>query len=123
LKEEKPKEYDFHRIMEAGFHGADFIKERHVRKVLALDRYIAMTKIDGQLYALKGKCPHSGGPMYDGYIDAQCNIVCPLHRFTFSVKDGKNTSGEGFWLENYPVEIRDGAVYVGFIRRRFLGIF
>lgn len=117
------KEYDFHRVMEAGERGADFMREREVRKVLVLDRFLAMVKVDGEIYALKGKCPHSGGPMWNGFLNANCDLVCPLHRFAFSVKDGKNTSGEGFWLEPYPVEIREGKVYVGLPRKKFLGIF
>lgn len=117
------KEYDFHRVMEAGTRGHLFMQDREIRQVVVFDRYLCMVRTGEELFAMKNKCPHSGGTIADGFLDANCDIVCPLHRFRFSIRDGKNTSGEGYYLENYPVEIREGKVYVGLPRKRFLGIF
>ncbi len=117
------KEYEFHRVMEAGTRGFAFMRDKEIRKVLVLDRFVCMVRIKEELHAMKNKCPHAGGPIHEGFLDEHCNIVCPLHRFRFSIIDGKNTSGEGYRLQNYPVEIREGAVYVGLPKQRFLGIF
>ena len=35
-------------------------------------------------FAFAYKCPHAGGILADGYIDALGNIVCPVHRYKFS---------------------------------------
>jgi 3-phenylpropionate/trans-cinnamate dioxygenase ferredoxin subunit len=56
---------------------------------------------DERLFACAAKCPHAGGRMADGFMDALGNIVCPLHRYRFSLEKGYNSSGEGF-LENLP---------------------
>ncbi len=66
------------------------------------------------LYACAAKCPHAGGIMAEGYIDAIGNIVCPVHRYKYSMENGRNTSGEGYYLKRYPVEIRPDGVFIGF---------
>ena len=66
-----------------------------------------------KLFACSAKCPHAGGAMAQGYIDALGNIVCPVHRYKFSLQNGRNTSGEGYFLRTYPVEIRENGVFVG----------
>jgi nitrite reductase/ring-hydroxylating ferredoxin subunit len=64
--------------------------------------------------ACTAKCPHAGGNMSAGYVDALGNIVCPLHRYKFSLKNGRNTSGEGYFLKTFPVEINENGVFIGF---------
>ncbi|MGV3765822.1 MAG: Rieske (2Fe-2S) protein [Chitinophagaceae bacterium] len=59
------------------------------------------------------KCPHAGGMMADGFFDAMGNVVCPLHRYKFNPENGRNTSGEGYYLRTWPVEIRETGVFVG----------
>ena len=65
------------------------------------------------LYACTQKCPHAGGVLADGYLDATGNIVCPLHRYKFSLQNGRNISGEGYYLKTFPVEVRAEGVFVG----------
>ncbi|RXK83569.1 Rieske (2Fe-2S) protein [Filimonas effusa] len=65
------------------------------------------------IFATAFKCPHASGVMADGFVDAAGNIVCPLHRYKFSLKNGRNTSGEGYYLKVYAVEQREDGIYVG----------
>ncbi|MCX6337228.1 MAG: hypothetical protein NT153_08110 [Bacteroidetes bacterium] len=51
--------------------------------------------------------------MADGYIDATGQIVCPLHRYRFSLQNGRNTSGEGYYLKTYPIEHREDGIFIG----------
>jgi hypothetical protein len=51
--------------------------------------------------------------MSEGYIDALGNVVCPMHRYKYDVRNGRNTSGEGYYLTHWPVETREDGVYVG----------
>jgi nitrite reductase/ring-hydroxylating ferredoxin subunit len=66
------------------------------------------------------KCPHAGGLMADGFIDALGNIVCPLHRYKFSLQNGRNVSGEGYYLKTHPVEVRENGVFVGLEEKKGL---
>jgi 3-phenylpropionate/trans-cinnamate dioxygenase ferredoxin subunit len=78
------------------------------------DKTICIARFKDQLFAFQSKCPHAGAKMVMGYIDAQGNAVCPLHRFKFSLKNGYNVTGEGYNMRTYPLEIREDGIYVGF---------
>ena len=68
----------------------------------------------GHVHACSASCPHAGGRMADGYTDAMGNIVCPIHRYKFNLQNGRNSSGEGYFLKIYPVENRAEGIFVGF---------
>jgi 3-phenylpropionate/trans-cinnamate dioxygenase ferredoxin subunit len=74
---------------------------------------ITLVKFNSTIYAIAHKCPHASGIMADGFIDALGNIVCPLHRYKFSLENGRNTSGEGYYLKTYPVLTNDEGVFLG----------
>ena len=74
---------------------------------------ITIAKFQDTVFAFAHKCPHAGGIMADGFIDALGNVVCPLHRYKFSVKTGRNTTGEDY-LKTYSVEINEKGVFVIF---------
>ncbi|MEQ1553485.1 MAG: Rieske 2Fe-2S domain-containing protein [Ferruginibacter sp.] len=69
---------------------------------------------ENNIYACATKCPHAGGKMSAGYIDTLGNIVCPLHRYKFSIMSGRNVSGEGYFLKTYKIEHRESGVFIGF---------
>jgi 3-phenylpropionate/trans-cinnamate dioxygenase ferredoxin subunit len=72
-----------------------------------------------RLFACAHKCPHAGGHLSEGYVDALGNIVCPLHRYKFSLENGRNVTGEGYYLKTYPVERRPDGIYIGFEERKW----
>ncbi|MFT3979271.1 MAG: Rieske 2Fe-2S domain-containing protein [Ferruginibacter sp.] len=72
-----------------------------------------------KLAACAAKCPHASGRMADGFTDALGNIVCPLHRYRFSLANGRNTSGEGYFLKIYPIEWRNDGIYAGIEENNF----
>ncbi len=81
--------------------------------VKAGGKNICIAAVGDNLYGCAAKCPHASGFMHEGWVDAQGNIVCPLHRYRFSLANGRNTSGEGYFLKTYAVEIRETGVFVG----------
>ena len=85
----------------------------HIAVVQANGKKLCLGRFNDQVFAFAYKCPHAGGIMADGYIDALGNVVCPLHRYKFDMKSGRNTSGEGYYLKHWPVETREDGVYVG----------
>jgi 3-phenylpropionate/trans-cinnamate dioxygenase ferredoxin subunit len=50
--------------------------------------------------------------MANGQIDALGNIICPLHRYKFSLVNGRNVSGEGYHLKTWKVAWREDGVWV-----------
>ncbi|HEV2531032.1 Rieske (2Fe-2S) protein [Phenylobacterium sp.] len=40
---------------------------------------------DEALYLVRNRCPHRGGPLKAGFINAAGELVCPMHRGAFAV--------------------------------------
>ena len=76
------------------------------------NKKLCITLHKEKLFACNSKCPHAGGNLAAGYIDALGNIVCPLHRYKFNLQNGRNSSGEGYFLKTYLVENRADGVYI-----------
>lgn len=106
----------------------------HINELDFADNQVAVSEVNGkkicigrwkdQVFAFAYKCPHAGGILAGGFIDAMGNIVCPLHRYRFSMANGRNVSGEGYHLKTWPVEIREEALWVGFPENKgWLGLF
>ena len=94
----------------------------HINELDFSDNHIAVAEVKGKkicvgqfqerVFAFAFKCPHAGGILADGYIDALGNVVCPLHRYKFSMANGRNVTGEGYYLKHWPVECREAGVFV-----------
>ncbi len=105
------KQYTWHKIAD------------HVSELDFADNNIAVADANGKkicigrykdaVFAFAYKCPHAGGILAEGFIDALGNVVCPLHRYKYDMNNGRNVSGEGYYLSNWPVDLRDDGVYVG----------
>jgi nitrite reductase/ring-hydroxylating ferredoxin subunit len=81
--------------------------------VEAGDKKITLARHKDGLYAFAWKCPHASGIMADGHINALGQVTCPLHRYRFDIKTGRNTSGEGYFMKTYKVDDRSDGLYVG----------
>jgi nitrite reductase/ring-hydroxylating ferredoxin subunit len=77
-------------------------------------------KFKEEVFAFAYACPHAGGILAEGFIDALGNVVCPVHRYKYDMKNGRNVTGEGYYLKNWPVEIRSDGVYIGIEKSRSL---
>lgn len=86
-------------------------------------RKVTLARVYNEIFACAHKCPHASGILADGFIDALENIVCPLHRYKFSLQNGRNVSGEGYYLKTYPVEEREAGIFIGFEENSWLDIF
>ena len=84
-------------------------------------RKFTLAKYKDRYFAFACKCPHAGGILADGYLDSSGNVVCPMHRYKFNIQNGRNASGEGYYLKTYPVELRAGGVFIGFENKGIFG--
>jgi thiamine pyrophosphate-dependent acetolactate synthase large subunit-like protein/nitrite reductase/ring-hydroxylating ferredoxin subunit len=97
---------------------ADELPEGRVKSVTAGNRSVCLSHFDGQWAAMDNRCPHQGGPLGEGSIErgagGQCWIRCPWHGWDFDPLTGKPPGGhEDSGQTTYPIEVRDGAVFVG----------
>lgn len=66
------------------------------------DRTYAICNAAGQIYALDGICPHSGGPLGQGALHGTI-LVCPWHAWEFDCRE--NEMDNGFTVAKFPVRI------------------
>jgi nitrite reductase/ring-hydroxylating ferredoxin subunit len=105
------KKYEWHLI--AASPAEIILAENGIGITEIKGKKICITQHNEQWFAFAYKCPHASGIMADGYIDAIGNIVCPVHRYKFNLHNGRNTTGEGYYLKTYPVECRENGVFIG----------
>ena len=91
--------------------------DNHMAIIEVNNKKITIARRGEILYACAHKCPHAGGIIAEGFIDAMGNVVCPLHRYRFSPQNGRNVSGEGYFLKHWPVEKRDDGIFIGMEER------
>src|SRR5688500_2778656 len=91
-------------------------------EVVADGKTVCLGRQGDALFAFAQKCPHASGLLVNGFVDALGNVVCPLHRYKFCMKNGRNVSGEGYYLKNWPVKIEDESVFVGFEPKTLFGL-
>jgi len=85
----------------------------YLKKVKVDGKAICMICYDGKLYATSAWCPHAGGDLSYGFINKERKLVCPVHRYCYDLENGRGCEGQGDYLENYPVKIENGEVYIG----------
>jgi nitrite reductase/ring-hydroxylating ferredoxin subunit len=83
-----------------------------IKKVKAGNKSICLIGYEGEIFALSAKCPHAGGDLSAGWCKDE-KLVCPIHRYSYSLQTGKGSEGQNDYIDKYPVEIRGDGIYVG----------
>lgn len=94
-------------LEEIELQGQPFIK-----KVKAGSKDICVVGYEGKLYAIGASCPHAGAELSGGWCK-DGKIVCPFHRYSYDLATGKGSTGQNDYVDVYPVEIREGKIFVG----------
>jgi nitrite reductase/ring-hydroxylating ferredoxin subunit len=87
--------------------------ENNIGVVEVAGKMICLAKYQDRVFAFAHKCPHASGFFIDGSIDAFGSVICPVHGYKYDIRNGRNVSGEGYYLKNWPVKIREDGVYLG----------
>lgn len=72
---------------------------------------VAICNVEGELYAIDGVCPHSGGPLGDGALHGRV-LVCPFHAWGFDCVTGLSDAGDNLRQATYPVKTESGEIFV-----------
>jgi nitrite reductase/ring-hydroxylating ferredoxin subunit len=72
---------------------------------------LAVFRINDEVIALSGRCPHENGPLGHGWIE-DGELVCPLHRWRFRVADGRCTTMTGQSIHRFRCEVRGEEIWV-----------
>jgi nitrite reductase (NADH) large subunit len=70
----------------------------------------------GAWYATQNRCPHTGdmvlGRGLVGDQGGRPKVACPQHKKTFDLETGRGLSDPEYGIAAFPVEVREGKVYV-----------
>jgi nitrite reductase/ring-hydroxylating ferredoxin subunit len=83
-----------------------------IKKVKAGGKNICLVGYEGEVYALGATCPHAGAELSGGWCK-DGKIICPFHRYSYSLQTGRGDPGQNDYVDTYPVEVREDGVYVG----------
>jgi toluene monooxygenase system ferredoxin subunit len=72
---------------------------------------VIVVRVDGELVAVPGVCPHEDVGLADGYLDGPA-IVCPGHGYEFDLRTGRCTHDPGLALRRYPITLVGDEVWV-----------
>jgi nitrite reductase (NADH) small subunit len=75
-----------------------------------LDIAIFRTATD-QVYALRDRCPHKGGPLSQGIVHGG-TVTCPLHNWKIDLASGEAQGPDEGCAHGYPVRVENGVVYL-----------
>jgi nitrite reductase (NADH) small subunit len=82
-----------------------------VREIIAAGQVLAVARINDQLFAIDGLCPHQGGPLGQGKLDGEV-VICPWHQFAFDMKTGFCTSSRNLAQKRRSVRVEGDRVVV-----------
>lgn len=66
---------------------------------------------DDEVFALRDKCPHRGGPLSQGIVHGH-RVACPLHGWTIELDCGEAVAPDKGCARSYPVKLEGGVVYL-----------
>ncbi len=100
---------------------SDFIKVATVdeiplsgSKLVEIDYVrVALFNLNGEIYAIEDTCTHDGGPLVEGSVVNNCEVLCPRHGARFDIRTGKALSFPAFEPTNtYAVQVKGNEVWI-----------
>lgn len=66
---------------------------------------------ENEVFALRDKCPHKGGPLSQGIIFGK-RVACPLHNWAINLDDGSVVEPDQGCTRSYPCKVESGVVFL-----------
>jgi nitrite reductase/ring-hydroxylating ferredoxin subunit len=87
------------------------LKDRRPHNAVIGGMNVVVVKVGDDLFAFENNCPHQHfALLHQGTIEG-CEVTCPMHGWTFDMKSGQSTNGNGR-LRKLNIRILDGWVWV-----------
>ena len=72
---------------------------------------VLATRLDGEIVATAGVCPHEDVGLADGDLDGAC-LTCPGHGYQFDIRTGACAHDSRLTLRRYRVSIVGDEVWI-----------
>mgnify|MGYP003378422271 FL=1 len=67
---------------------------------------------DDQVFALRDRCPHKGGPLSQGIVYGH-RVTCPLHNWVLELDSGQAVAPDVGCATRYPLRLENGRIWLG----------
>ncbi len=65
----------------------------------------------GEVFALRDKCPHKGGPLSQGMVHGD-TVTCPLHGWKLHLANGEAVAPDKGCARRHDVKVEAGVVFI-----------
>ena len=87
------------------------VPEQRGLEVVCEGHVLGIYRVGGDVFAMDGVCPHSGGPLSTGYLSGT-TAVCPWHGWQFDVTCGQHRTSPTVRQRTFAVDVVDDDVFV-----------
>ena len=85
------------------------------RVVRTADGDIAVFRTaDDEVFALRDKCPHKGGPLSQGIVHGK-RVACPLHDWKIHLDSGMAVAPDEGCAARFPVSVENGKIRLSLV--------
>ena len=67
--------------------------------------------VDDEVFALRDRCPHKGGPLSKGIVHGK-RVACPLHDWKIHLDSGLAVAPDEGCAARFPVRLEGGRVWL-----------
>ena len=75
------------------------------------DNIAVFRTADDEVFAIRNKCPHKGGPLSEGIVCGR-TVACPLHNWVMDLKSGEAAAPDEGEVPTFPIKVENGLVYL-----------
>mgnify|MGYP003624262508 FL=1 len=76
------------------------------------EKKICLVLNQGEFHAFDHLCPHNQHSLLEGAINYKNEVVCPLHAYRFSLKDGSECEQRTRPLKIHSIKIENDGVFL-----------
>lgn len=77
------------------------------------DNEVLIVKVNGQVRAYDGICPHQSVSLAEGELTEDGVIICKAHKWQFDADSGRGVNPANECLRRFPVKVEEGRIFVG----------
>jgi nitrite reductase/ring-hydroxylating ferredoxin subunit len=70
------------------------------------DEEVLLVKVDGEIHAYDGICPHQSASLVEGELEAGV-LTCRVHEWQFDARSGESVNPRGACLLRHDVRVTD----------------
>jgi nitrite reductase (NADH) small subunit len=91
--------------------GSDELLEGQLTEAVAGDQRLALSRVQGQIYAVDGVCRHAAGPLGEGQLDG-FTLTCPIHGWSYDVRTGRTDMDAEAGLRTFKIAEEAGSIWL-----------